>query len=167
MDTERGNMEILFQKIPYYCISENHDYKAVNRRLYLQYAKDVFSFNSEDEIRNKYIYLEQMVKRGNVFSTILDFAKKVLVYDGNEIKCKIDEMLRWREISFQLGQDLFTCAFLADNDVESGFASEYFAWVPIIRSDDMRLHNILKKGIADNHFHLNGSTKYLNLTGSV
>ena len=163
MDTERGNMEILFQKIPYYCISENHDYKTVNRQLYLQYAKDVFSFNSEDEIRNKYIYLEQMVKKGNVFSTILDFAKKVLVYDGNEIKCKIDEMLRWREISFQLGQDLFTCAFLADNDVESGFASEYFAWVPIIRSDDMRLHNILKKGIADNHFHLNGSTKIFEL----
>ena len=70
MDTERGNMEILFQKIPYYCISENHDYKAVNRRLYLQYAKDVFSFNSEDEIRNKYIYLEQVVKKGNVFSTM-------------------------------------------------------------------------------------------------
>lgn len=102
MDTERGNMEILFQKIPYYYISEKHDYKTVNRQLYLQYAKDVFSFNSEDEIRNKYIYLEQTVKKGNVFSTILDFAKKVLVYDGNEIKCKIDEMLRWREISFQL-----------------------------------------------------------------
>lgn len=166
MDTERGNLEILFQKIPYYYISGKHikhDYKTINRQLYLKYAKDVFNFNSEDEIRNKYIYLEQMVKKNNVFSTILDFAKKVLIYDGNEIKCRIDEMLRWREISFQLGQDLFTCAFLADNDVERGSDSEYFAWIPIIRSDDMRLHNILKKGIADNHFHLNGSTKIFEL----
>lgn len=166
MDTERGNMEILFQIIPYYRISDKHlkhDYKTVNRQLYFQYAKDVFSFNSEDEIRNKYIYLDQVVKKGNVFSTIIDFAKKVLIYDGNEIKCRIDEMLRWREISFQLGQDLFTCAYLANNDVERGNDSEYFAWIPIIRSDDMRLHNILKKGIADNHFHLNGSTKIFEL----
>ena len=166
MDTERGNMEILFQKIPYYRISDKHlkhDYKTVNKQLYFQYAKDVFSFNSEDEIRNKYIYLDQVVKKGNVFSTIIDFAKKVLIYNGNEIKCRIDEMLRWREISFQLGQDLFTCAYLADNDVERGNDSEYFAWIPIIRSDDMRLHNILKKGIADNHFHLNGSTKIFEL----
>lgn len=166
MDTERGNMEILFQKIPYYRISDKHlkhDYKTVNKQLYFQYAKDVFSFNSEDEVRNKYIYLDQVVKKGNVFSTIIDFAKKVLIYDGNEIKCRIDEMLRWREISFQLGQDLFTCAYLADNDVERGNDSEYFAWIPIIRSDDMRLHNILKKGIADNHFHLNGSTKIFEL----
>ncbi len=166
MDTERGNMEILFQKIPYYYISEKrfkHDYKTVNRELYLKYARDVFSFNSEDEIRNKYIYLEQMVKKSHVFSTILDFARKVLIYDGNEIKCRIDEILRWREISFQLGQDLFTCAFLADHDVERRNDTEYFAWIPIIRSDDMRLHNILKKGIADNHFHLNGSTKIFEL----
>lgn len=166
MDTERGNMEILFQKIPYYRIFDKHlkhDYKTINKQLYFQYAKDVFSFNSEDEIRNKYIYLDQVVKKGNVFSTIIDFAKKVLIYDGNEIKCRIDEMLRWREISFQLGQDLFTCAYLADNDVERGNDSEYFAWIPIIRSDDMRLHNILKKGIADNHFHLNGSTKIFEL----
>lgn len=166
MDTERGNLEILFQKIPYYYINRQeirHDYKAIDRQLYLKYAKDVFNFNSEDEIRNKYMYLEQMVEKNNVFSTILDFARKVLTYDGNEIKCRIDEMLRWREISFQLGQDLFTCAFLADNDLERGSDSEYFAWIPIIRSDDMRLHNILKKGIADNHFHLNGSTKIFEL----
>ena len=75
MDTERGNMEILFQKIPYYRIFDKHlkhDYKTINRQLYFQYAKDVFSFNSEDEIRNKYIYLDQVVKKGNVFSTIIE-----------------------------------------------------------------------------------------------
>ncbi len=166
MDTERGNLEILFQKIPYYYITgtqERHDYKEVSERLYLKYAKDVFEHNSEDEIRNKYIYLKEKIKERNVFAAILDFSKKVLVYDGNEIKCKIDEMLRWREISFQLGQDLFTCAFLADNDIERGTHAEYFAWVPVIRSNDLRLQNILNKGIADNHFHLNGSTKIFEL----
>lgn len=166
MDTERGNLEILFQEIPYYHIAAawgNHNYRAVNERLYLKYAKEVFPYNSEDEIRNKYIYLKDKIKEKTVFTTISDFAKKVLVYDGNEIKCKIDEMLRWREISFQLGQDLFTCAFLADVDMQKGTRTEYFAWIPIIRSNDLRLQNILNKGIADNHFHLNGSTKIFEL----
>lgn len=166
MDTERGNLEILFQEIPYYHIAAawgNHNYRAVNERLYLKYAKEVFPYNSEDEIRNKYIYLKDKIREKTVFTTITDFAKKVLVYDGNEIKCKIDEMLRWREISFQLGQDLFTCAFLADADMQKGTRTEYFAWIPIIRSDDLRLQNILNKGIADNHFHLNGSTKIFEL----
>lgn len=170
MDTERGNLEILFQKIPYYWIDCNteethikHNYKTVNEQLYLKYAKDVFPHNSEDEIRNKYRFLAEKIKGQSVFSAVSDFSGQVLVYDGSEIKCKIGEMLRWREISFQLGQDLFTCAFLADNTVKKGIRVENFAWVPIIRSDDMRLYNILKKGIADNHFHLNGSTKIFEL----
>lgn len=166
MDTERGNLEILFQKIPYYYIASapiKHNYKTVDETLYLRYARDVFCANSEDEIRSRYMYLRQMVKDHTVFLTILDFAQKALVYDGNEIKCRMDELLRWREISFQLGQDLFTCAFLACNDVVKRTNTEYFAWLPIVRSDDMRLHNILKKGIADNHFHLNGSTKIFEL----
>lgn len=170
MDTERGNLEILFQRIPYYWINSNtegmrirHDYKAVNMQLYLKYAKDVFQYNSEDEIRNKYRFLEEKIEGRNVFHIILEFAKQVLIYDGSEIKCKIDEMLRWREISFQLGQDLFTCAFLADNTVKKGIYIENFSWVPIAPSDDIRLYNILKKGIAENHFHLNGSTKIFEL----
>lgn len=172
MDTERGNLEVLFQKIPYYWIDCNcnvegkrirHDYRVVDKQLYLKYAKDVFLQNSEDEIRNKFTFLKQQMDGKNIFSLIVDFAKRVLIYDGNEIKCRIDQILRWREISFQLGQDLFTCAFLADQTVEKGIYIENFSWVPIIFSDDMRLYNILKKGIADNHFHLNGSTKIFEL----
>ena len=36
--------------------------------------------------------------------------------DGNEIKCKFDQLLRWREISLLMGQDFFTCAYLAYDD---------------------------------------------------
>ncbi len=170
MDTERGNLEILFQKIPYCridCRREGgrigHDYRTVDERLYLKYARDVFPHNSEDEIRNKYQFLKEKIEGENVFLTIWDFAGKVLIYDGNEIKCRIDEMLRWREISFQLGQDLFTCAFLANQAVKKGIRIEKFSWAPIILSDDRRLYNILKKGIAENHFHLNGSAKIFEL----
>lgn len=175
MDIEKGNLEILFLKIPYYEITgkwhingPRHDYGSIDEGLYMQYAADVFACYSEDERYNNYLKLRLDIKankarEANIFRYVMEIAEKLLIYDGNEIVCRFDELLRWREISFLLGQDFFTCAFLAAHDLEKGFCSKNFSWLPIIKSDDDRLHNILKRGIAENHFHLNGSTKVFEL----
>lgn len=175
MDNEKGNLELLFKKIPYSKITvdsinkkETHDYRTVNQRLYMQYSQSVFPHNSEDERQNNYLLLLQSLKdnkkkEANIFWMLVKIAQRLLMFDGEEIKCKFDEMLRWREISFPLGQDFFTCAFLAAYDLQRGRESEFFAWLPIIRSDNDRLHNILKRGMAENHFHMAGSTKVFEL----
>lgn len=90
-------------------------------------------------------------------------AFKMLVFQSQGVKCRLDEMLRWREISFQLGQEFFICVYLAEEDLRRGNERIYFAWEPIIGSDDTRLDQILKRGVAENHFHLNGSTKIFEL----
>ena len=175
MEIERGNLEILFIKIPYEKITlrpgahrEKHDYRYVNLELYHQHAQSVFSCYSKNERDNNYQKLVQDMKGGknsapSVFRLIMGMAERVLTYDDDEIKCKIDEMLRWREMSFQMGQDFFTCAFLAAHDLQRGYQTRNFSWLSIIRSDDQRLHNILKRGMAENHFHLAGSTKIFEL----
>lgn len=175
MEIQRGNMEILFRKIPYcYIGRENssgvfvHNYESVDSNLYLRYSVEIFGNATEDERRNYYdLLLEQMGdeqgKNRNVFRMITNMAKVLLTLDGDELKCRFDELLRWREISFQLGQDFFTAAYLADYDADRGIRTKRFSWRPILRSDNDRLHNILKKGIAENHFHLNGSTKIFEL----
>lgn len=175
MDIERGNIEIIFRKIPYYYIGKKvglcvpvHTYKNINRALYMRYSVEIFENESEDERKNNYyLMLQQMSdsqKEGqSIFRLITDMSHKMLVLDGDEIKCEFDQLLRWREISFQLGQDFFTCAYLADYDLTRGYETKCFSWLPIIKSNNDRLHNILKKGIAENHFHLNGSTKVFEL----
>lgn len=175
MDIERGNIELLFRKISYDYIGRKnasgistHNYKRIDRELYMRHSVEIFSNVTEDERNNHYhLLLEQMKdsqgKAGNVFQLITNMARRFLILDGDELKCRFDELLRWREISFQLGQDIFTTAFLADYDAERGIRTRCFSWLPIIRSDNDRLHNILKKGIAENHFHLNGSTKVFEL----
>lgn len=52
MDIERGNLEILFQKIPYTYITMNcfdtgkqHDYYIINKNLYMKYSQEVFVCN--------------------------------------------------------------------------------------------------------------------------
>lgn len=175
MDSERESLEILFKKIPFERIQlirregeNSHTYDSVDRKLYLEYAKDILPECSEDERVNNYLLLKEDMENcqkgfNNVFGMISRAASKMLTFQSQRIKCKLEEMLRWREISFQLGQDFFTCAFLAQEDLRRGRENRFFAWEPIIGSNDMRLDNILKRGMAENHFHLNGSTKIFEL----
>lgn len=179
MDIERGNIEILFRKINYMAIGRQinfgkeinrsvHSYKNIDRKLYIQCAENIFPYMNEDERENGYLLACRQMKdlRGenpSVFRLLTDLSKKLLRLDGDEIKCKFEQMLRWREISLPLGQDIFTCAYLADYDSQRGFITQNFSWIPIILSDNDRLHHILNKGIAENHFHLAGSTKVFEL----
>lgn len=175
MDIERGCLEILFKEIPFNKItiqcqgkSLRHDYQTVWKDLFCNYAQSVFRHYTEDEHMNEYQYLcnsmsENLEHKPNIFRFVMNTASRMLTWESGQIKCKIDELLRWREISFQLGQDFFTCAFLADMDLKYGRTSKYFAWSPIIPTNDQRLHNILENGIAENHFHLGGSAKVFEL----
>lgn len=182
MDIERGNIEIVFQKIPYmYAIKSQNElvdycsYSKIAQDIYMRYSAEVFSCATDDERRNNYLFMCNQMKiqtdwwkndlneNIGVFQLVFSLADKILRLDGNEIRCKFDQLLRWREISLLMGQDFFTCAYLAFDDWKKGYNTQYFAWLPIIRSDDSRLHNILEQGVAENHFHLNGSTKIFEL----
>ena len=175
MDIERGNLKILFNEIPHFRINLNdtldrssHTYDNVNKKLYLEYSRRIFPYYSEDERVNNYFLLDEDMKdisdiSKSVFYMIYKIASRMLVLHSSEIQCRLSEMLRWRDISFQLGQEIFTCAFLAEEENQRGTDTKFFAWEPIIGSDDIRLNNILKRGIAENHFHLNGSTKIFEL----
>ena len=177
MEIEIGNLKIIFQKIPYTDIGRKklnsgrryNEYNRIDKELYLREAEVIFRTRSYDELQNNYDILLQSMRGKNsedisVFNSVMNLTEKLLIYDGSEIRCKFDELLRWREISFYLGQDLLTCAFIASEDLKYGETNRrFFAWLPIIRSDDNRLHNILDKGMAENHFHLAGSTKVFEL----
>lgn len=176
MEIEIGNLKIIFQKFPYTCIGQKKlrsaqycEYNRIDKELYLREAEAIFRTRSYDELQNNYDILLQSMRGKNsedisVFNSVMNLTEKLLIYDGSEIRCKFDELLRWREISFYLGQDLLTCAFIASEDLKYGETNRcFFAWLPIIRSDDNRLHNILDKGMAENHFHLAGSTKVFEL----
>ncbi len=176
MEIEIGNLKIIFQKFPYTCIGRKKlrsarycEYNRIDKELYLREAEAIFRTRSYDELQNNYDILLQSMRGKNsedisVFNSVMNLTEKLLIYDGSEIRCKFDDLLRWREISFYLGQDLLTCAFIASEDLKYGETNRrFFAWLPIIRSDDNRLHNILDKGMAENHFHLAGSTKVFEL----
>lgn len=111
MDIERGNIEIVFKdifytNITYHCADarHRHDYAKVNKELYMWHSQKVFRHQSEDERMNNFLLMKQTMEADpkyetSIFQLITDASRKMLVYGNNEIRCKFDEMLRWREIS--------------------------------------------------------------------
>lgn len=124
-----------------------------------------YSFD-EIELRRK-SFLGEMDTRKNagVFAPLIGYAEKVLDLQNQEPVCKLDEMLNWNSITKRLGQDIFISCWLAWNDYKRNVMGSWlFTWPAVIRSDDRYLRHILKKGLAENHFHLNGSTQVFSVS---
>ena len=132
------------------------------------YSQNYIGLNcSADELRQICSLFEAQLsesgelhsKEKSIFHPIIGFTKDRLVEKNGEPLCRYEKLLQWFEPAHQLGQDLFTTAFFAYRDCVTQNKRHFFAWVPIVKSDNTRLAHLLQKGVADNHFHLKGSSQ--------
>lgn len=142
--------------------------KEVSEKAYLHFSL-MFAANARktvDEQIQRYRELEDFLDDdcpGGVFRLLADYGDRMLnLYDADP-KVRQDKILEWREISLSLGQDLFTCAALAQKDVRERAQRYSFGWPPAVLSDNIPLRHILERGCAENHYHLNGSTQIFPL----
>lgn len=170
MDTQRGCLQVIFRELPYHTIplvntqTSTNTYNSISPQLFTHYAKSVFPQCSLDELEQLYTYVEEHFdNKGTVFTLLSETAQKMLVFDGKEPMCQYEHLLRWRDLSFQLGQDILTTAYMAGEDIRYAQSTRFFAWRPIIRTNNAIIQQILGEGMAENHFHLNGSTQIFQL----
>lgn len=177
MDNIRKCIEILFKKVPPEAIINSYfnDGKSsfshcnINRNIFTNLALSEFEHYSEDEILNILNLLNNKIniEESNiisVFNLLKEFSDSVLLEINEEPCCRYEQMLRWRMLSHKLEQDIFTTSFLADRDINYSKTRTYFAWNQVIKSDNIRLKNMLNSGMAENHFHLKGSAPVFSLT---
>lgn len=156
MDIVRGCAEVLFSKIPYE-IAE----VSIPESVFCLYSQKVFPQYNDNEL--KYIYENQVMNKP-VFDVAFDIADAVLSRSNGSIVCNHKDALRWRDVSFKLGQDIFVTAFLAKRDLENGTETKIFSWLPVIDMKNEKLNRRLLQGIAENHFHLHGSSRTFSLS---
>lgn len=142
-----------------------------DRLMYQHYSAERLKNLTFEEIDGVYSDFEKTVeKRGsfcggkNVFALLPEFTLHTLGIEYNYPVCKQDRHLSWRTAYLQLGQDLFTTAHLAYLSATENRIFTRFDWKSVINDDDQRLSEILRKGLAENHFHLNGSTRSFDLS---
>ena len=166
MDIDRGNLEILYKEMDYSditltaeCVAnsrstnDKNNYQNVRSDLFLKGCKRIYGHYSEDEQLNAYHYLCQQMGtytqfERSVFQPVVGLSEKILTFEDGEPRCRYEELLRWRAVSFQLGQDFLVCAYMAKRDLDMGWDRHTFSWNQIIRSDNKRLSNILDRGVA-------------------
>ncbi len=176
MDTAGKILDVLFRRIPpermLRRVSE-HAERAfrppsdVRRSTFLRFAETTLQGYSEDEQKLFFNQLTQSVRRRaeesglreSVFLPLVDLGDEVLTLQGEEPLCRFSQVLRWRELYHLFGQDMVVCAYLAYRDGRSGIRRERFAWPAVLPTDNGVLRQGLESGIAENHYHLNGSTQ--------
>lgn len=143
--------------------------RTIGREEYLYYAAGQLPEYSLDELENLHTLLcqDMRARRGGqtgIFHLLFSYGQSVLKLEQGVPVCRFEELLDWRDISYRLGQDIFTTAYLAWQDWRFGNRSNCFSWPAVIGTDNFRLQELLKQGISENHFHLNGSSQSFPLS---
>lgn len=132
--------------------------------------KNNYSLNEIQNIKQKLdedwltdVY-QKNKKNKSIFNLLTHFSKQVLTEKEKEPFVNYEHLLKWRELSFSLGEDLFTTSYLAYMDVRSCRKRSYFAWRTVLFSNNDRLKGILNQGMSENHFHLKGSAPVFDLS---
>lgn len=139
---------------------------------FLACAETTLSGYSEDEQRLLFRWFREHERDWaeserlptNLLIPLIMFGQEVLTVCDEEPRCQTAQVLRWREVYLCLSQDMIVCPYLAHRDFMSGYRRTNFAWPAVIRTDNNALQQMLAKGMAENHAHLNGSTQSFALT---
>lgn len=101
----------------------------------------------------------------SVFHLLVRMGKRVFREQGEKLVCSFSQTLAWQNVYQKLGQDLFTTAYLAHEDILYGRPERReFAWEAVIKTDNYPLNTLLRQGIAENHCHLGGTTQNFPLS---
>lgn len=125
------------------------------------------TYRTDDEAQYLAAHFEQRMnyeQDTSVFQMLRRYAQTLLTSNGSEPLCRYERILRWRLTSLKLGQDLLTTCYTASEDIRNGRHRTNFLWPAIIATDNARLTQIMAKGLAENHFHLTGSTRMFSLS---
>lgn len=179
---KRENLDIIFRRTPARLIlKEITDYifglKKTNMSVRLdRYSAEAYDYFGQLNLKNYSLDETQMrftaMKNDidsygsiYIFGMLNKYADEVLDIVDGTIVCKMNEILNWNSICSRLGQDIFTTAWVAKYDSEKQLNGKHrFDWCSILKTDDFKLNNILKRGVAENHFHLHGSTQSFPLS---
>lgn len=173
MDNLRSAIEILFLKQEPRVLLREH---SVWRNLIRGVDRDFFTENflamhhpftgSQAEQLYKLLnetWMKEGGHKASVFQVLLAFGKQVLRVKNGMPVCRYEHFLRWHEITTAVGEDIFTCSFLAYDDTKTHTERKCFAWNTVLQSDNTHLEALFSRGLSELHCHLNGSSMNFDL----
>ena len=129
------------------------------------YTKDELKFITNVTNDSWLVFPEDNIYKNekSVFYTLLHLVKVILDEEDEEPLVKFEYLLKWRDISYLIGEDIFTTSYFAYKDIKANKSRNYFSWKNIINSNNKVLRNIIERGLSELHFHLWGSAYVFDL----
>lgn len=183
MDNLRSAIDVLFCKTnPEYVIQQflQWDSQDLTEKIpqgkFVDLSETLENGRTKDELKSIYkiavnewntppeTFGKRATDQQNIFYTLVTFTREILLEMSEKPICEFSQLLRWRELSFKLGEDMLTTAFFASKDLAGKRERHYFSWPTTIATNNYHLREILEKGVTDLHFHLLGSSLNFELT---
>lgn len=179
MDNLRNSIKLYFGGLDPDQILKKHPggFQKTNEDTFMNssFALRAFDNRTHDELSNVYRKISEdwMYAPGSQYSEkgcsspfylLTHFNEQVLKEIETEPFVHFHHLLKWRDLTFNLGEDSFTTSFLAYRDIIANKSRKYFSWRPVLFSDNRRLHELLQKGVAENHSHLWASSLTFDLS---
>lgn len=156
---------------------EDGEYIHLNGRkispgCYRHFSHNIYEYATSEEVDNLFADMKQRLDRAaqkegdhsGIFRLLWEYTRYVLKIENGQPVCRQEQLVEWRRCSFFLGQDILTTAHLAREDMQREGKTISFVWPAQVRTDDRRFHAIMQRGLAENHYHLNGSTRMFDLS---
>lgn len=178
MENLETMIQLLYKRVPVKKIIKGEiKYAPFERAEFLRMARSYIYHYSENEAVNLLNYFldvfykaapqvgRQISNELNVFEPLFYFADKFLTIRNNEIVCRYRFLLDWRRMTTALSEDLFITAYYAQKTASlTEMTSTGFSWKRVIGHDNAELNAIMKRGISENHCHLNGAAPIFQIS---
>lgn len=172
MDSLRLFLCTAFCQYPLSKESEYNGSTLLNRRDFIDCVRQFKESLSDDSIELVLrLYADKWskepdgdTKSSNLFYSIIYFTKNVLHIKGGEPVVVFDQLFKWHDVTYILGEDLPICAALA---YEERFKNKQlmFTWTSVIGNDNADLNYLFEKeGLSDLHQHLKASADLFSIS---
>lgn len=177
MDNLEILIHLLYKKVSSQQVLENQiRYDSFEKAEFLSLASSYVFYYSENELSNLLEYYigslrENAKTKGrwlagglNVFEALYYSAERFLIVKNSEVMCRYSKLLNWRKVALELDEDMYVAAFLASRFADSEMQKLGFCWKRVINHDNEQLSTIVRRGVSENHFHLNGSAPIFHVS---
>lgn len=138
---------------------------SIDRTLFVESARKDHEEYSDDNLKLLYGLYETEWSRdaetgkSNLFNSLTAFAKQVMAVVDGEPRVNFNNLFRWRELTYIVGEELMACAFLARRECHDMKPREVFNWSSVLQTDNAELNHLFEKeGLSELHQHLKAST---------
>lgn len=178
MENLEAMIGLLYKRVSVQRVIEDKiAYDAFDKEEYIRMAGSYIFYYSENECHNLLNYFvdtfyEAAKKerrkldpvRLNVFEPLFYYAQEFLLIRNNEILCHYSRLMEWRRMTTELSEELIVAAFLARAVKSLEIRERGFSWKNVIGHNNEQINAIMRRGISENHSHLNGAAPIFQIS---